>query len=187
MKRALVLHGYKGNPYVNWYPWLAWKLRRRGYKTWVPWLPKASQPDGRIWTQELLSRKDWDFNDNLIIAHSAGTVEILNLLSILSEDQKPKTVVLISSLIVKPIQPALKNLTLGPFDFEALKKKTHGFIFIHAIDDPSCPVSDSEFYAKKLGGELIVLPNGGHFNVLRNIRFWRFPKLIEILEEKKVI
>lgn len=187
MKRAVVLHGYKSNPYVNWYPWLAWRLRKRGYKTWSPWLPKSSLPDGNAWNQKLLSRKSWDFKDSLIIGHSAGSVEILNLLSILPQDQKPKTVVLVSSLRLKPNWPALRNLIPEPFDFQAIKKNAGRFIFVHAVDDPTCPIADSQYYADKLGGELIILPSGGHFNILRDVRFWRFPKLLEALEERKVL
>lgn len=186
MKRAVVLHGYKGSPYINWYPWLAWKLRRRGYNTWSPWLPMASQPNGMVWTQKLLSRKGWDFNGSLIIGHSAGSVEILNLLSKLPKEQKAGTVVLVSALRLKPSWPALKKLIPEPFDFELIKKNAKRFILVHAVDDPTVPVSDAQYYANKLGGELIVLPSGGHFNVLKNIRYWRFPKLVEVLEERKV-
>jgi uncharacterized protein len=187
VKRAVVLHGYRGNPYVNWYPWLAWKLRKRGFKTWAPRLPMSTFPNGRTWTHKLLGRADWNLDGSLVIGHSAGAVEILNLLSNLPEGQKVKTSVLVSAFRPKAHWPRLKKLIPEPLDFEKIKANCDKFIFVIAADDPLVPVSDPEYFRDKLGGELIVLPTGGHFSILRNIRFWRFPELLSILEEKKVL
>ncbi len=185
-KRAVVLHGYKANPYVNWYPWLAWKLRNLGYDTWAPWLPMSSSPSGKNWTRKLLSRKDWNYTGSLVIGHSAGAVELLNLLSNLPKGQKIDTAVFIGIFRPKSHWPALKNLHEN-FDPVLIAKNAKRLIFIHAKDDPLCPLADAEFYSQKTGGELIVLRKGGHFSMLRNISYWRFPKLIDILKEQKVL
>lgn len=187
MKRAVVLHGYRGNPYVNWYPWLAFKLRRKGFKTWAPKLPRASFPDGRRWTAKLLGRSDWDFKDCLVIGHSAGSVEILNLLSILPAGQKVDTAVLVSSFTPKEKWPALESLQFEPLDFSVIKKNARRIIFVHGQDDPVVPVEDAKYLASQLNAELVILPNGGHFNIFRNLRFWRFPQLVEILEQRNVL
>lgn len=187
MKKALVLHGYRGNPYVNWYPWLGWKLRRAGYKTWVPRLPMALMPNGKTWNQKLLSRSDWDFKDSVIVGHSAGAVEILNLLSILPKDQKIRTAVLVSAFRPKPQWPALKKLIDEPLDFAKIKSNCESFIFVIASDDPLVPVADAEYYCNKVGGQLIVLPAGGHFSILRNPKFWRFPELFKVLQDNNLV
>ena len=187
MKRAVILHGYRGSPYVNWYPWLAFKLRRAGYKTWLPWLPMSVMPDGRKWTAKLLGRKGWDYNGSLVIGHSAGAVEVLNLLSNLPAGSKVKSAVLVSAFRPKPQWRALKALITEPLDFEQVKSKSERFVIVHSSDDPLVPVSDAQYYTDKLGGELIVLSKGGHFSILRNLRFWRFPELLGILKDKKVL
>ena len=144
-------------------------------------------PNGKTWTDKLLGRKDWDFSGSLVIGHSAGAVEILNLLSNLPNKQKVKTAVLVSVFKPKPQWPRLKKLIPEPLDFEKIKANCDNFIFVVARDDPYVPVSDPEYFKDKLGGELIVLPSGGHFSILRKIRYWRFPELLDILEQKKVL
>lgn len=187
IKRAIVLHGYAGKPFVNWYPWLAYQLRKRGYKTFLPWLPDARHPNGAKWTSKIIGCTFRKLDGSLIIGHSAGSVEILNLLMSLPDDQIIDTAVMVSSFRPKPQWKNLEHLVTEPFDFERIKSRCRRFIVVHAEDDPVCPVEDARYYAKILGAELVVLPHGGHFSIVRNIRFWRFPELITILKDKKVL
>lgn len=186
-KRAVILHGYRGKPFVNWYPWLGWKLRRYGYKTYLPWLPQSRHPDGRKWTKKIIGCMHRNLDNSLLIGHSAGAVQILNVLMALPPDQTVDTAVLVSLFRPKPQWSNLQNLVPDPFDFEHIKTKCRRFIFVHASNDPLCPLEDAQYYAGQLNGELVVLPTGGHFSILRSVRFWRFPELIKILTAKGVL
>jgi uncharacterized protein len=187
MKAVLILHGYRGKPWLNWHPWLWYKLKKRGYKVWVPQLPDAAHPNAKLWTDKLLARADWKYNHGIVIGHSAGSVEIFNLLSNLPPKTMLDTAVLVSPFRPKPDWRDLARLLPKEPNYTLLRKRAKKIIIIHAVDDPVCPVEDAKYYAARLNAKLIILPTGGHFSVTRNVRFWRFPELLKILEKEKVI
>ena len=140
-----------------------------------------------MWNKTLLSRPDWQFKDILFIGHSAGAVEVLNMLMVLSAGLKVKTAVLVSPVRVQKHMIALSELIHQDLDFDKITRNAERFIIVHSQDDPVAPVADAKYYAEKLGAKLIVLPSGGHFSILRSLRFWRFPELVRILELEKVL
>ena len=83
MKHAVILHAMEQTSRGHWYQWLKSELEERGYAVWVPNLPHSDHPDTEEMTEFLLANKDWDFNDNLLIGHSSGSVEVLYLLQYL--------------------------------------------------------------------------------------------------------
>ncbi|OGM21351.1 hypothetical protein A2714_02545 [Candidatus Woesebacteria bacterium RIFCSPHIGHO2_01_FULL_38_9] len=79
MKNAIVLHGWGNSSKDNWFLWLKTELEKRGWKVWVPNLPKTDWPDVHNWDPYVL--KGWDINkDTVLIGHSAGSVEALSIL-----------------------------------------------------------------------------------------------------------
>jgi predicted alpha/beta hydrolase family esterase len=95
--------------------------------------------------------------------------------------------VLVSLFRPKPDWQDLARLLPKEPNYTLLRKCAKKIIIIHAMDDPVCPVEDAKYYAARLNAKLIILPIGGHFSVTRNVRFWRFPELLKILEKEKVI
>src|SRR3954465_5483391 len=79
MKRAIILHGTSAQPTSNWFPWLKTKLESEGYEVWVPQLPDADAPNRDTYA-DFLFNSGWDFTDSIVIGHSSGAVEVLNLL-----------------------------------------------------------------------------------------------------------
>lgn len=79
MKRAVLIHGTDGNPENNWFPWVRAKLEAAGYEVWAPAMPENHTPNREVYGDFLFS-SGWDFTDNLVIGHSSGAVEVLNLL-----------------------------------------------------------------------------------------------------------
>lgn len=79
MKRAVILHGTDALPMSGWRPWLKDKLEAEGYEVWVPALPGNHTPNAKVYNDFLLT-SGWDFTNNIVIGHSSGAVEVLNLL-----------------------------------------------------------------------------------------------------------
>ena len=189
MKKAVILHAMEQNSRGHWYSWLKIKLEELGYKVWVPDLPHSDHPDTIEMTEFLLSNSEWDYSDNLVIGHSSGSVEVLYLLQALNDVTKVKTAVLVSSFdhMVKGMESQHDKVFIKEFDFEKIKTKAESFIFVHGSDDPWCPIEGAKNLADKTGGELVLVPNGGHFSTSLDLRYRQFPELIDILSKRNLL
>lgn len=166
MKQALILHGTDGNSLENWFPWLEFELKSRGYKVWVPDLPKASKPNIQRYNKFIFDNKDWKFDEEtVIVGHSSGAVAILGLLQALPEDTIVKACYLIGSFKNDLEWDALKDLFIEPFDFKKIKSKSRTWYFIHSNNDPYCPLEHAKYLHEKIGGDLIILSGQKHFSV----------------------
>jgi predicted alpha/beta hydrolase family esterase len=181
MKKAVILHGTDANPEANWFPWLKEKLEAEGYEVWVPLLPENHTPNRDVYAEFLL-QSDWDFVDNIVVGHSSGAVEVLNLLM---DERCPKIKlgVLVSAWDhgVPTGMEASQFANLFPptgFDFERIKQKADGFAFLHAVDDPYCPIEQAEYLARQTSAPLMVIEKGGHLGA----GFTELPELWQILE-----
>lgn len=214
MKNALLLHGTGDSPESHWYPWLKSELEKRGWKVVAPALPDSAHPDAARWNAAALASGWKPDGDSVVIGHSAGAVEILRLLPELPEGTRIKAAVLVSAFdedlsrhLVRnlfavpfawkmlPIQvgfsyllmrgtASLSGMFRTPFDFDAIRKHAERFVFVHADDDPYCPLPGAKYLSEKLGGEFVLLRGGKHFSVsTAGERARRFPELLEIVEK----
>lgn len=79
---------------------------------------------------------------------------------------------------------ALSELFAKPFNFELIKTKAKRFVFIHADNDPYCPLEHAEFLSRRLAGELIIKKGQKHFSVgTYGEEYRRFPFLRELIIE----
>lgn len=151
-KKAVILHGTANDHTGNWFPWLKTELEKIGYEVWVPDLPDSEHPDAERYNDFLLA-SGWDFNNNLIVGHSSGAVEILALLSVLPKDAKINTAILIGSF-AHPFDDdpnaRRSGLFAKPFDYEYLKTKAKQFIFIQFRQRSLLPLRASSIFAQKI-------------------------------------
>lgn len=182
------MHGTDADHTYNWFPWLKTELEKIGYEVWVPDLPRADRPNIQRYNDLLLSR-GWDFQDNLIVGHSSGSVAILGLLQALPDDTTIDTAVLVGSFTKRlpesdPSWDMLRELFDKPFDFEAIKRKAQHFIFVHSDNDPYCPLEQARELHSKVGGEFVLLPGLGHFTQKLDPRLDKFPELLDVIKKK---
>jgi len=185
MKNALILHGTGSNPEDHWFPWLKSQLELKGYKVWVPQLPKSETPNIEDYNKFLLS-DGWQLDqDTVIIGHSSGAVAVLGLLQALPEKTKVNTCILVGSFNDDLDWPNLKELFKVPFDWQKIKSKARKIIFIHSDDDPHCPLEHAQFQAKQLNAQLIIKPGQKHFSIdTAGEQYKQFPFLLELLENE---
>lgn len=183
MANILILHGTDGTPESNWFMWLKGILVGQGHKVWLPQLPNADKPNAKTYTDFLLANKDFAYDGNtILIGHSSGAVEILNLLQHLPVAIKIKASILVSAFKDDLDWDELTGLFAEPFDFDVIKAHCGSFTFIHSDNDPYCPIEHAEYLALKTGGQLLMAEGQGHFNTELGPQYKRFPELIEVLE-----
>ena len=186
MKKAVILHGTDGAPEHNWFPWLKAELEKRGYEVWVPLLPDNHTPNRNTYNDFLFSF-GWDFSDNLVIGHSSGAVEVLNMLMD-SRSTRIKAAVLVGvweSTEDTPLDPEqfVNLFPPGGFDYSVIKEKTGSLLFVHGQDDPFCPVEQAEWMAERTGSDIVLVPEGHHLGS----KFDRLPVLLEALELRDLL
>lgn len=174
------------SPNGHWYPWLKKQLEARGYEVWVPDLPHPDHPDTKEMTDFLLS-SNWDFNKNLLIGHSSGAVEVLYLLQALNVPVETAVAVSAFDEPVPGMESQHDKMFQVPFEVEKIKQNAKKILFVHGEDDPWCPVEGAENLAQLTNGELVLVPDGGHFSTSLDLRFTKFEELIKILEERNLL
>ncbi len=189
MKKAVVLHAMRQTSKGHWYPWLKTELENRGYKVWCPDMPSPNMPNARQTTDFLLSNKEWDFSNNLIIGHSWGAVQVLHLLQNLPANTKVDKAILVSSFDrpAKGMEKEHAGLFAEPYDFGVIKSKANNFLFIHGSDDPWVPVEGAKNLARQTNGQIEIVKKGQHFSTSLDPLYKTFPKLIEILEAYQIL
>jgi predicted alpha/beta hydrolase family esterase len=193
MKRAVILHGTSGKPESNWFMWLKGKLEEQGYEVWVPMLPNNDTPNRNTYNDFLLN-SDWDFTDNIVVGHSSGAVEVLNLLM---DERCPhiRLGVMVGAWESNDISPTPEQIeaykqaglsrvqfvdTFPPegFDFELIKSKADKLSFLHGDDDLYCPVEQAQYLASRLDAPITLVPDGQHLGS----RFTELPELWDIIK-----
>lgn len=181
-KRAVILHGTGANPESNWFPWLKAQFEQQGYEVWVPQLPDCDKPNRDTYA-DFLFGSGWDFTDNIVIGHSSGAVEVLNLLM---DKRMPR--IRLGVMVGAWAGGMPKGFTdpavfahLFPrygFRFRRIRKKADHLAFLHGSDDPHCPLEQAETLSAKLKASLLILPNGGHLGA----QFSELPQLWQVIQ-----
>lgn len=188
MKNALILHGAGNNSQGNWFPWLKSELEKRGYKVWSPDLPNSDIPNLNDWLNTIFSYKDFEFNnETLLVGHSSGATLILRILEKLPENIKIKKAILVAAPVelgtIPEYFPYKKDLIKGGFNWQKIRNSCEEFYFIHSENDKyQCGVSQGKILENNLGGNLIIRPNEGHFNLEVGPQYKEFPFLLEIID-----
>lgn len=182
MKNVVVLHGTSANSKENWFPWLKNELETRGYKVWVPDLPKADKPNIKRYNEFIFKHKEWNPNaETILIGHSSGAVAVMGLLQ-----QLPDDVVIDKAILVAPFTndlgwDSLKDLFKPALDFEKIKHKAKKFVILHSSNDPYIPRVQADEISKKLNVPLTVEENQGHFAISSDPKYKEFPLLLKLI------
>ncbi|KKQ42466.1 MAG: hypothetical protein US60_C0017G0016 [Microgenomates group bacterium GW2011_GWC1_37_8] len=183
MKNALILHGTQGSPRTNWFQWLKKELEKKGYKVWVPKLPKPEKPRVSRNVKYIFNNKNWQFNsESILIGHSSGPATILGLLDELPDEIIVNKCIFISAFTEDDWEPNVELFDYN-YDFRKIKTKAKKFILIHSDNDPYVPLKQSKDLAVKLNGKLIMEKGQGHFNLEKSPQYKKFPLLLKLIDE----
>jgi len=169
-KRVFIVHGWGGFPDEGWFPWLSKKLKEKGFVVEVPEMPDTDNPKIETWTghlQKIVGNCD---ENTFFVGHSIGCQTIMRYLEKLPENEKAGGAVFAASwLTLSNIDSEEERMTSSPWlntpiDFEKAKKRAGKFICIFSDDDPYVPMENMGLFSKKLGADVIIEKNKGHFS-----------------------
>lgn len=180
-KRVFVIHGWGGDPYGSWKPWLKKELEARGsanaehlrrqraepsgFEVIMPQMPDTENPKMDAWVGTLAKLVGKPDGKTILVGHSLGTVCILRYLEGLGAKEKVGGVILVAGLSRDLGIPELKSFfPQESYDWKKIRLRCSKFISINSDNDYYIPLSHGEEFREKLGAELIVMKEHGHFS-----------------------
>ncbi len=164
--RFVLLHGYKGSPNKDFFPWLKKEFEAKGHEVEVPEMPNTMSPNENEQVDFLLKNTKID-EHTVIIAHSLGCIVALKTLMKLN---KPISGLLLVVPAMDPKYPGAQVKSYQKefnwnFDFEQINKLTSGRIAILSDSHEEERVPYLKKLASQLKANLIeVTANNKHFN-----------------------
>lgn len=166
MKKVAIIHGTKGSPKGNWFPWLKEKLMGRGHHVLIPQMPTPENQSLENWMKTFHSLYRDLGASSVLIGHSAGATFLLRVLS-----QVPTPIfasVFVAGLTGKVHNKEYDDLNAtflkAPYDWNTIKENAgHALCFI-GEDDPYVPLSQGAEIASGLGIKPYIISGGGHLN-----------------------
>lgn len=175
MKRVFIIHGWGSSPERARLQWLKKELSKRGFEVFVPAMPNTDEPKIEEWINFLSSLVGEPDEETYFVGESIGCQAILRYLEKLVNKKIGGAIFMagwfnLSEFTFKE-EPAdeeeariiAKPWLETPINFEKVKKTSKNFVAIFSDNDPYVPLSDKNIFRKKLGAEIIIEHNKGHF------------------------
>jgi predicted alpha/beta hydrolase family esterase len=175
---VVVVHGTKGSPDGNWFPWLADELAARGVETVVPQFPT---PEGQTLDGWLAAFDDLPVaadESTVFVAHSVGPAFVCALL------ERPGAAARACYFVAgftgllghDEFDPLNESITDRDVDFAAVRDACPRFRCYHGTDDPYVSTNRAAAFAANLGVEPTWVTGGGHLNEPSG--YTAFPRLL---------
>ena len=157
--RAIIFHGTGGRPEYIWYPWLADRLRDRGYTVEVPHHPGINVEPIATFLPKVLDAHTYD-EETVLVGHSGGAALLLAILERL--DVVVPQAFLVAGYSTPP-NTEDEPVLLESYDWEAIRAHARDIYFLNSVEDEfGCDADQGRAMFDRLGGTLIVR-NEGHF------------------------
>ncbi len=130
----------------------------------VPAFPETDAPKENLWVPKLAEIVEQPDKDLYLIGHSIGCITILRYLETLQPGDKIGGAVMVAGFTDDLGYEELANFFTKPINFEGIKNHCPKFVGIFSDNDPYVPLKFTDVYKEKLGAEIIIKHNMGHFS-----------------------
>jgi len=182
MEKVLIIHGLNGNPNGGWRPWLMSELQKLDIYAFALSMPNSDNPILNEWLEEIDRYVERHKDDEVfLVGHSLGGLAILRYMERYS-CKNIKGVILVSTPCNFYEEDKTKNIFTffkDKINWNLLKSKNLKIAVIQGDDDSVVPIADGEEIARKLDGDLVIIPNGKHLN--GSAGFLKLPECLEKL------
>ena len=162
--KALIIHGYGGEPMGGFRPWLKRELEAKGFAVSVPAMPNPDAPKVGEWVAKIAGAVGDSGEGCILVGHSLGCIAILRYLE--RAKKKVAGAVMIAGFAGKlgGEFSILDNFFAPPLDAARVKRMCPKIVAIFSDNDPYVPLSQEKVFREKLGAKTLVLHARGHFS-----------------------
>ena len=171
-KRVFIIHGWDGYPQEGWFPWLKNELEKKGFNVIVPQLPDAQNPRIQKWIPKIAEVVRTPDENTYFVGHSMGCQAIARYLETLPGKIKVGGVVFVAGFFKRlvgleddpDVQDTDRHWLTAPIDLIKVGKHLNRSVAIFSDNDPWVPSDNQDDFRDKLGSEIIIEHNKGHFS-----------------------
>jgi uncharacterized protein len=186
-KRAFIIHGWDATPDSDWYPWLKQELERKGFDVQVPAMPDTEAPEINKWLDRLIKVMGQPDEKTFFIGHSIGCQTILRYLSSLFDVHVGGVICVAPWFSLQDLADdeewtVAKPWLETPLNYHKARHATTKLTAIFSDNDPFVPLeANRKIFRDKLGAQVIVQHNKGHFRAEDDVR--EIPLILDLLTE----
>ena len=177
--RVIILHGARGGPDTNWFPWLQTALEAEGIEVLRPRFPTPEGQSLPAWLRIYDSAVEaLPPAPTILVGHSLGCAFTLR---VIERRKSPLAGVFLAAGFIGALNLAdydtiNRSFFATHFDWPAIRARKGPASHCWAgADDPYFPPSRSQEIATGLDAPLDIIPGGGHLNDESN--FKTFPQM----------
>ncbi len=175
--RVILVHGFNSSPEMNFHPWLARELRKKGYEVVTPTLPLTRSEFDLTKVMEIMhSQVGYLKGDDIVLGHSLGALIVLQYLEAVEMSEQPRAVVLVAPPW-NVSREEIRRLFIADLDADVLMWKAREFFVLHSRDDKLVPLDHGKRMADALKAKLIEVDGENHFMDAEH------PVLLEMIEK----
>lgn len=163
-KRAFLIHGWEGTPEHGWLPWLKRELESKGFRVVSPAMPHTKHPNVNEWVNHLTKLIGVPDQETYLVGHSLGCITILRYLEKLKSNQKIGGAVLVAGFTSDLGYEDLESFFIKSINWNKIKSHCRKFVALHSDNDPYVSLHYGDFFRDKLGAEVMIKHNMGHFS-----------------------
>ncbi len=161
----VLIHGYKGSPERDFFPWLKKEIEQYSAKTYIPALPDTKDPKVAEQVEYVLKHAKFDKN-TVLLGHSLGTIVALKVLEKLK--QPVQRSVLVAGFTENKFldHDRFDEHTFDwKFNWKKIHKNAGDVIILRDLNDPIIPYNRANKLQEFLGGKIVdTIANQTHFN-----------------------
>ncbi len=170
MKRVFIIHGWSGYPEEGWFPWLKEELKKKGFEVIVPAMPESDEPKIENWVPFLNKLVGISDSNTFFVGHSIGCQTIIRYFETMPEETEIGGAVFVAGWYdLRNLETEEEKRIAGPWvntprNDDKIRKIINGkAVAIFSDNDPWVIPENQNSWKEKMGAEIIIEHNKGHF------------------------
>lgn len=164
-KRAVIIHGWEGNPDRGWLPWLKKNLEEKGFDVTVPAMPDSANPKEKKWVETISKIVGKPDKNTFLIGHSLGCIAIVRYLMTLKKGEILGGALFVAGFSGNISTPELAGFYSLEKDVKEGRNHLLKSTMIYSDNDDFVSIEKSEEFKKHLGNtDGIIVKGMGHFS-----------------------